>query len=167
MSNTITIEFCAEDRARLDRLTAALERRIAQVEDYVANYQAAAESVQEETQPDPVQQKLAETLAKAETPAEAPKSATEAPEASAPPVTQPEEETPTEEKSAPAETVKPTVTLAQIQQKVIQLAAGFGGSKKAAVREIINAHAKKVTDLPKDKWAEVWDKLTALESEAS
>jgi hypothetical protein len=156
MSNTITIEFCAEDRARLDRLTAALERRL---ERRIAQ--------QEETQPDPVQQKLAETLAKAETPAEAPKSTTEAPEASAPPVTQPEEETPTEEKSAPAETVKPTVTLAQIQQKVIQLAAGFGGSKKAAVREIINAHAKKVTDLPKDKWAEVWDKLTALESEAS
>lgn len=156
MSNTITIEFCAEDRARLDRLTAALERRL---ERRIAQ--------QEETQPDPVQQKLAETLAKAETPAEAPKSTTEAPEASALPVTQPEEETPTEEKSAPAETVKPTVTLAQIQQKVIQLAAGFGGSKKAAVREIINAHAKKVTDLPKDKWAEVWGKLTALESEAS
>lgn len=60
---------------------------------------------------------------------------------------------------------KPAVTLAQIQQKVVQLAAGSNGSKKAKVREIINAYAKKVSDLPEDKWDEVWDKLTALENE--
>lgn len=167
MSNTITIELCAEDRARLDRLTAALERRIAQVDDFIANYQGAAESVQEETQPDPVQQKLAAAMAKASTPTEATEKAAEATEASTPPVTQPEEESPTEEAETPTDADVPTVTLEQIQQKVVQLAAGFGGTKKAKVKEIINAYGTKVSDL-KDvpgKWSEVWAKLTALESE--
>jgi predicted DNA-binding protein len=146
MSNTITIELCAEDRARLDRLAAALETRT--------------------TPADPIQEQLAAVIANASTPTECPTEATEEPKAEAAPTIQPEEEAPTEaEETTPAEAPKPTVTLEQIQQKVVQLAAGFGGSKKAKVREIINAYAKKVTDLPEDKWAEVWAQLTAMESE--
>ena len=156
MSNNITIELCAEDRARLDNLTAAL----------IANGRAV-EALYKQNAPvtltgvDEVQKQLAAAMAKASTPTEAPEEATEAPEASAPPVTQPEEENPTEEAEAP------TVTLEQIQQKVVQLAAGFNGTKKAQVKEIINAYGAKVSDL-KDKpevWTEVWNKLTALESE--
>lgn len=147
MSNIITFELSAEDRARLDKLTAALLTRTEQVENYLAgNYDEG-------------------------TPVEAPKTPTETTEADTPQTTPAEEEKPT----APAEQSqaealepkeeKPAVTLEQIQQKVVQLAAGFGGTKKTQVREIINAHAKKVSDLPADKWTEVWEQLTALESE--
>jgi hypothetical protein len=156
MSNIITIELSAEDRARMDNLTAAL----------IANGRAV-EALYKQNAPvtlngvDDVQKQLAAAMAKASTTTEAPEEATEAPEASTPPVTQPEEENPTEEAEAP------TVTLEQIQQKVVQLAAGFNGTKKAQVKEIINAYGAKVSDL-KDKpevWTEVWNKLTALESE--
>lgn len=126
--NTITIELCAEDRARLDRLTAALEAR------------ASAPTT--------------EAPAKAQ-----PKAA---------PTEQPEEPK-KEEPAAPWEepTAAPTVTLEQIQQKVVTLATMAGGTKKVKVREIISAYGAKVSDLKDhpDKWQEVWDRLTALEQE--
>lgn len=70
---------------------------------------------------------------------------------------------------APVEPVvmRPAITLEQIQQKVVQLAAAGNGTKKAKVRAIISAYGKKVSDL-KDKpevWAPVWDELTDLERE--
>jgi hypothetical protein len=156
MNNIITVELCAEDRARLDRLAAALEGKAC--DKCVAS--ALTWSEQQRGQEAPAQE-----TTKAEAPAESTTEATGATEAAAPPVTQPEEETATAAEDAPVEATEPTVTLEQIQQKVVQLAAGFNGSKKAAVREIINTYAKKVADLPEDKWAEVWGKLTALESE--
>ena len=73
---------------------------------------------------------------------------------------------PEPEAAAPAEEPKPAITLEQIQQKVLQLATANGGTKKAKAREIVNAYARKVSDLPQDKWAEVWDKLTELEGQA-
>lgn len=169
MSNTITIELCAEDRARLDKLTAALEalQPPTMHVDLPTPKQVGADNVNK---------KLAETLAKAEASAEAPKNATEAAKAETLTTTPPKEETPTAKEDAapweptkaePTEQPKPTVTLEQIQQKVIQLAAGNGGAKKAKVREIINTYGAKVTDLKDqpEKWTEVWGKLTALESE--
>lgn len=158
MSNTITIELCAEDRARLERLTAALEA-----------LQPPTMHV-DLPMPDPIQQKLAETLAKAETPAEATKTTAGETEAEAPANTQAPEEKPTEEEITPkAEVVEPPVTLEQIQQKVLKLAAANGGAQKAKVRAIINAYGAKVSDLKDqpDKWIEVWGKLTALESEVN
>lgn len=158
--NNIIIELCAEDRARLDRLAEALEA-----------LQPPTTRIErpnpDQLTIDDVQQKLAETLAKAETPAEPPKNATEEAKAETLPTDHPTaEETPWEE-PAPAEDAKPAATLEQIQQKVVQLAAGNNGAKKARVREIINAYAKKVSDLPVDKWDEVWYKLTALEKEVT
>lgn len=144
MSNTITIELCAEDRARLDRLTAALEKRATQEAGVIM---------------DPVREALAEALEKA-APSEKPQNEPQAAEEPAKAETLPKEETP-----AAAEEDKPSITLAQIQQKVIQLSAANKGAKKSAVREIVNAYAARVTDLPEDKWLEVWDKLTALEQE--
>ena len=163
MSNIITIELSTEDRARLDNLTAAILANGRAVEAlYKQNAPVTLNGV------DDVQKQLAAAMAKASTPTEAPEEATEAPEASAPPVTQPEAEAPTEEAEAPTEEAEaPTVTLEQIQQKVVQLAAGFNGTKKAQVKSIINAYGTKVSDL-KDKpevWTEVWNKLSALESE--
>ena len=72
-------------------------------------------------------------------------------------------DTPAEEKPAePAQEADtaPQVSKADIQQKVIQLSAA---GKKAQVREIVTAVATKVSDIPEDKLAEVWAKLTGLE----
>ncbi len=139
MSNYITIEFCAEDRARIDRLTAALENRVKQVDEFLAGG----------NQLDDIQKADPEQLTIDDTHAEHPVEPAEATEVEAP------------------ATPQPAVTLEQIQQKVVQLAAGQGGAKKAKVREIINAYGSKVSDLndQPDKWTEVWDKLTALEGE--
>lgn len=139
--NRITIELCAEDRALLTRLAEALEHNTHNCESCV-------------------QSAIKMTQAVAPAPTEEPETEPTTAEEVAPPAV-----TPTEEEK-PAEEVKPSVTLAEIQQKVVHLCAGFEGKKKAAVREIVNAYAKKVSDLPEDKWAEVWEKLTALEQEA-
>ena len=158
--NNINIihELCAEDRARIDRLTAALEACTA------PSMSIAAAPVEK----DDIQQKLEETLANTNDPAEAPKKATEPTEAPTAPIAQPQEETPTANEEAPQEEPqKPTVTLAQIQQKVVQLSAADNGKKKAKVREIVVAYSPTVSglkDMP-EKWSEIWDKLTALEKE--
>lgn len=141
-------EFCAEDRARLDRLAEALEKNTHNCESCV---QTAINMTQAVIQT-PTKEEPAEEPAEQKTPA----------------TTQPEEEKPAEVKEAPAEEAKPSVTPEQIQQKVVQLCAGFEGKKKPAVRAIINAYGAKVSDLKDqpDKWDEVWTKLTALEAEA-
>lgn len=70
-----------------------------------------------------------------------------------------------EEAPMKEEAPKPAVTLEQIQQKVMQLATADGGSKKAQTRAVISEYGSKVSDLKDkpEKWAEVWEKLTALE----
>ena len=151
--NHITIEFCADDRARIDRLTARIEQLIEAVEsrarDRCVKDALALIGTQQAPEADPIQQKLAETLAKANTPAEKPTEAAEATKA---------------EPAAAAET-KPTITQEQLQQKITQLAAAKNGALKVKVREIVTAYAPKVSELPEDKWSEIWDKLTDLEKE--
>ena len=159
MSNTITIELCAEDRARLDRLADLLDARIRQAERIMAGDFEPEQS----TEADPIQQKLAEALAKANTPTEKPTEATGAAEAEPAPIDHPADETAPWEEPAPAAEVKQTITQEQLQQKVTQLAAANNGALKNKVREIIQAYAKKGSDVPEDKRAEVLDKLTALE----
>lgn len=149
MSNRITIELCAEDRARLDRLAEALERYPHKCESCaqgVADTVAAVVKATQETNTAEKAQEQPTEPTKEDTPATAPAN---------------------EEKPAaadlPWEEPAPTVTLAQIQQKVVQLAAGADAAKKAAVRAIIHDYAEKVSDLPEDKWSEVWERLTAME----
>lgn len=161
MSNTITIELCAEDRARLDRLAEALERKTC--DKCVASALEYKDAVLAEAQTDPIQKKLAETLAKASTPTEKPTEAAGEAKAEPAQTADPIEETTTKEDPAPAAEAKPTITQEQLQQKVTQLAADNNGALKNTVREIVQAYAKKVSDVPEDKRAEVWDKLTALE----
>lgn len=145
--NNITIELCAEDRARLDRIAALLDR---QTTPTVA--EAKTESIPEQMTFDTVP---------VDTPTESTAKTTDAQDEATPTTTPPTAETLTEAK-------KPSVSLEQIQQKVMQLAAANGGVKKAKVRDIINTYGTKVSDLKEqeDKWDEVWQKLTALESEA-
>ena len=146
--NNITIELCTEDRARLDRLTAALENQAT-----VKNVCTCKTDVLPEQMSIDVD---------ALTPrAEAPQKPTDAQDEPTPTTAPTEEEKPTEAK-------KPSISLEQIQQKVMQLAAANGGVKKAKVRDIISTYGTKVSDLKEqpEKWDEVWQKLTALESEA-
>lgn len=97
-------------------------------------------------------------------PAEQPTEAQKAPEPKPLEINRPAAETSqkVEEKPAPAS----TVTLEQIQQKVVQLAA-IGEAKKAKVREVMRCYGSRVSDLKEipDKWSEVWERLCSLESE--
>lgn len=136
--NNIIIELCAEDRARLDRLAAAMEKATANSVTTAKTPTATTEPPQKDEIPEPVE------------------IVTPKPEKVAEPEPVPE---------IPAEDDLPSPNLADIQSKVMQLATANGGAKKAQVRAIISAYGAKVSDL-KDKpsvWPEVWDKLTALE----
>ena len=76
----------------------------------------------------------------------------------------PVEEAPAEEpapvEEAPAEEPAEVVELSDIQKKVVALSAA---GKKAEVRDIITKYASRVSAIPADKTAEVWEQLTALE----
>jgi hypothetical protein len=159
MSNTITIELCKEDRARVDALIDRL--------DGVGGLLLTLLDGKRTTAPaDDLTAQLKATLDKAKNdPAEAPKNAAGATKTTTAPTDHPVEGTATWETPAPsAEAKKPPVTLEQIQKKCVEL-SNAGGAKKAKMREIVKAHAAKVSDLPADKWDEVWAELTALEKE--
>lgn len=159
MSNTITIELCAEDRARLDRLAAALERRTCdQCVTTAMAYVKATSEPKPET--DPIQEKLAETLAKAEETVEAPKNATEQVETSTLTTTPPTDEEPTQEEPAKAEPTK-TVDRTDLRAKVIELSAK---GLKEQVKEIVRAYAQTVTDVPEDRVSECYMRLVGLEN---
>jgi hypothetical protein len=167
MSNTITIELCTEDRARIDNLTAALIANGGAVEALFKQLKTPTVHLS------PCNDDIAKMAAAVMSPENALQHAEETTQAETPKAEEspaPTEDTPPwEEPAAPAAEAKaePTVTLAQIQQKVMQLATVNGGAKKAKVREIISTYGAKVSDLKDqpDKWTEVWGKLTALESE--
>lgn len=160
MSNTIVIELCAEDRARLDRLAEALERKTC--DKCVATAMEFAKlRIEPKPESDPVQKALAETLAKAESAVEAPKNATEEAEVSTLTTTPPEEETDTQEEPAQAEPTK-TVTHAELMAKVIELSAK-DLKLKAQAREIVLAYAPRVKAVPEDKLNECYEKIVALE----
>lgn len=160
--NNITLEFCAEDRARIDRLIAAMERKACDkcVTDALAAMNGTAAPA------DHVHAALEATLAKAKA-AEAPKNATGATEAQTLTTTPENEERPAPPAAAseakPQEQPAPTVTLEDIQKQVIKLATA---GKKADVRTVVSEYSAnvKVTEIPADKYAEVLGKLKALEA---
>lgn len=157
MSNTIVIELCQEDRERLDKLTAAMERKACNTCVTAAlEYKAA---VLAEAKADPIQEKLAETLANATDPVEAPKNATEEAEISTQATTPQEEETPTHEEPADEPTAR-TVDRAELRAKVIELSAK---GLKEQTRDIVKSYAQTVKDVPEDKVTECYDRLVALE----
>lgn len=155
MSNTITIELCAEDRARLDRLNDLLEKRVTQASIIMAEEYGTDGH-------DPVTQQLAATLAKATEAAQPVQDAAGAAEDETLTTTPQEEETPAAE-AQPSEAAPdvPPVKLEDIRKRVIALAAS-GNTPK--VRTVMQGYGvTKVSDLPADKYAEVLDKLNALE----
>lgn len=156
--NTILIQLCEEDRERLDKIIEGLDRLSRDTRPITATGLIA-------------EMPTTELDTKAETAPESPTVPQDEPEAQTQELVNPSEETNTSEATEADEVpfeVEPSVTLEQIQQKVLQLATLNGGAKKAQVRTIISAYGVKVSDLKEqpDKWAEVWKKLTALESEA-
>lgn len=145
MSNHITIELCAEDRARIDRLAAALE------------------ALQPQTihADDPIQKALAEQVAKSEkTPKQSPVETAGGAKTETPATPQPEAETTATEDPAPVAEEKPAPTTAELQQKVIAL---VNKGKKAEVAAIVKSYAATVSGIPEDKRVECMDKLNALE----
>lgn len=146
MKSTIYLEFCAEDRARIDRLTVALEN---------ASVGTLIE-VEETAPPEPEKP----TAAKPEPVAVPDEGPNWYPGGSS----EPEEVVP--EVAEPEAFDGPAITLEQIQQKVVSICAA-NGAKKADVKAIINMYGTKVSDLKgqQDKWPEVWTALLALESE--
>lgn len=147
----ITTELCPEDRARLDRLAAALE-------------QVAAQGLTPKTEPDDIQRALAEQVAKSakptEAPAETPQEAVGGAEAATPATPQPEPETPATANPAPQEApAEPTATRADVQQAVIaKVRAGL----KPQVEAIVKEYAERVSGIPEDKLAECLERLNAL-----
>lgn len=147
----IITELCAEDRARLDKIIEGLSRHC-----------------------DSCAKTMTDTLNALKVPAQGEILTRGASESKPPTTTPPEDKNtpgaeifPEPADMAPVEPVvmRPAITLEQIQQKVVQLAAAGNGTKKAKVRAIISIYGKKVSDL-KDKpevWAPVWDALIDLE----
>ena len=140
----IITELCAEDRARLDRLAAALEK-LQPLEPVNTNIDpeliAKAQTLLDEAHGD---QEPVTFEVPVETPAE-PESVPE--EAGAP-------------DDEPDVKEVPEHTQAELQQKVISLVSG---GKKDEVTKIIRQYALRVSAIPAEKINEVWDKLTALE----
>lgn len=149
MSNHITIELCAEDRARLDSIIEKL------------NALAPVKTELDHPQDD-IQKKLAEVVASVST--ETVENATD--EAETPTTTENPTEPINEAQEEPAEAMqaeepkKPTVTMAMLTNKAITLSAA---GLKDKVRDVVHQYAKTVTSLPADKWDEVYEKLNALE----
>lgn len=182
MSNTITIELCAEDRARIDKLTQALEARVewehrnchlcvkSALETSRLNYEDlktekdragnfGTETVEEPK--DELQERLANTIKEAAEFVGADRTTTSAEpqESPAPTDTSKAEQKPTdEEKTAPSTTK--TVDRAELRAKVIEVSAK--GLKEQA-REIVKAYAPTVAAVPEDKITECYEKLAALE----
>ena len=134
MSANITIELCAEDRARLDHINVNLTELILRV---MGNGAPDMGDVLRKAAPE-----LAGKLAEQH------------------PVTEPFQELPKAEPVPFEQPETPQYKLEDIQQKVVALSAS---GKKAEVREIVKSYAEKVSAIPADKFGEVMARLTGLE----
>lgn len=148
--NEIIIRLCDEDRARLDRLSQALESR--NCERCMNKVSDAWMKLHDATFETP------ETPAAAQTNVDAPETAQAQLDEAAVAADHPVEGVDAFTPVTPKET--PTVKMADIQQKVVALSAA---GKKTEVKAIVNVYAERVTLLPEDKFVEVYEKLTALE----
>ena len=133
--NTITIELCQEDRARLDRIIDALEQN----RTIIANSVSVAPVVESD-----------EPKAETEEHMEGQVTVEE--------IVETTEQIPEEE--APVEEPIKVVPLSDIQKKVVELSAA---GKKAEVRDIITKYANRVSAIPAEHTAEVWTQLIGLE----
>lgn len=169
MSNNITIELCAEDRARLDRLAVALEamqswnNRNCQacVEKVIEVAKTGLKPVAPEEPRDELQERLANTIKEAAEFVGADRTTTSAEpqESPAPTDTPKTEEKPTDEEKTDPTTAK-KVDHAELRAKVIELSAK---GLKDQTRDIVRSYAATVKEVPEDKLSECYEKLVALE----
>ncbi len=134
MSNTITIELCAEDRKRIDELIA-----------FAGLIAGTLKSPEPVNMQSPVQVRTLPLITAAP--------ANEHPVDEVSPHGQPE---------PVAEPELPKYTKADILAKVQTLATP-GHPKREEAKAIVKSYGAKVSDIPEDKYNEVMDKLTALE----
>lgn len=136
--NTITIELCAEDRARLDKLLNLLENNITPTTLEVAK---APEPIPEPApQPEPV---------KVEEPTPTPEP--EIPEAPEEPTPEPVAEEPKKVGFAP--------TVDNLRKIALMLTSA---GHKQEVRDIVNKYATKLSEVPEDKIAECMAELEKI-----
>lgn len=143
MANNIIIELCAEDRQRIDNLTAAL----------IANGGAVEALLKQLTPPAIIGEDIARMAAAVVSPENGSQNAKEPTQAEPPKA---------KEKPAPkadAPTVKP-ITVADIRAKVIDLS---GKGKGDEAKAIVKSYAPSIPALPEGVFGEVMAKLNALE----
>lgn len=149
MSNNIivTVELGPESQAKLDKILAALEGLHPNCSSCV---ETAVNMTKDLT---------------AAAPAEEATNATEPTETAAPETEHPADEvSPHGEPEPVEEPERPAYTKADVLALVQKLAAPTS-SKRVKAKEIVKSYAAKVSDIPADKYAEVMDKLTALDME--
>lgn len=137
MSNiTVTVELCAEDRARLDNILESLKH---------PHIRPATKHgdvfVEEHEQMAQMAQKAAEAAEAAEAP---------------------EPEAPKDESPAPAEPEQPAPSVEELRALVQTLVAN---GHRDAVKAIVQQYAPKVSAVPEDKRAECVEKLLTLKEE--
>lgn len=147
--NVITIELCAEDRARLDRLAKAEEYNSKLLEAVLLHL------TDEGAKPGPV------APVQVEPPATSPDTATETADAVTPPVAHPADEVAPWEAPDPAPAPKAEVSLAEFQ-KALSLRCAESDTTKAKVRALLHEYAEAASKVPADKRAEVLERLAAL-----
>ncbi len=143
--NTITIELCKEDRARLDAILKALENR--------PNCEGCVSAAMDMSKAAQAEIDAAKAEAKAETPTNNPPE----PEKPVEKAAEHPLDTPPFEMDEPE---APKVDREDVRRKVVELCAA---GKKEEVKEIVKAYADAVKDIPEDKLAEVLEKLNKLE----
>lgn len=154
--NNITLNWSAEDRARIDRLIELLEGQAAREEEYAEAAQKSLEILNAtEYPPLPVHPAMFETP---ETPAEPPQEAApvEYIDEDLPELNDWAEEPQAAEDEAPAPTYEMGDVLAKVQDLI-------KGGKKAECRAIVTEFAPSVSTIPPEKFGEVMARLTALE----
>ena len=156
--NTITIELCAEDRARLDAILDVLkgfkapscDGCIKSALEYVDAAVQEAKKQPQEAPKDKEQQEIEERLKAAMAKASEP----------APVAPAPEDDLPWGDPGAQTPEPAPDVSISELQGLVIQLAKS---GKKAEARDIVKAYAERLTEIPPEKYGEVFAKLKELE----
>lgn len=153
--NNITIELCAEDRARLDAIVARLDALATQtqflIEKKFDNNPAKEESA------DDIRKALEDAINGVKL--DASKTAQNDTEEPTPITTPKTEETPKEEEPTPTVAAK-TVSRAELGAKVREMMTkGFKEETKAIVKD----YAPTVPGVPDDKVTECYERLVALE----
>lgn len=164
----ITVELCAEDRARLDKIIEKLDligkhpdrsACVASVADTINRAGKVLDGAKGTEEQDKVSKALAEVLN-----ADPPKNAQDAPEILDHPTLDPFPEQPTAKAGASEASVK-EVTAAELQQLAIALCRQ---KKQPAIKEVLSEYgvqtvSEVLTKVSEDKRYEVYEKLKKLE----